>query len=50
MESERVKNGEAAALVNWLQTFKRHGRIEGTIIIMIIMDWMANKDNIASRK
>ena len=28
----------AVALVNWLQTFKRHGRIEGTIII--IMDWM----------
>ena len=23
----------AAALLNWLQTFKRHGRIEGTIII-----------------
>ena len=36
VESERVKNGEAvAALLNWLQTFKRYGWIGGTIIIIM---------------
>ena len=40
---ERVSNGEAAvkARVNWLQTFKRHSGIGGTIIIM--MGWMGGR-------